>query len=361
MDKAIAEMLQASSEALLVFENGILAGLSPEASRLFPDAAPGTEAAIIFGDLWEQTGPYEGQGSVLFSLEGESGSLNVKLTGLGGCVLATVYSDRQENRLLRTVAERMQHHLSSVMAVTPRLLSLLEEEQMESAAELNRGLYNLRRIGEELRAAGEKDSPFAYHPERVDLGEWLDRLAADLTPMCEMADRRLIYHSSAERAAAAMDREWMTSAVCQLVSNAIKFTEPQGEITLSLRRSGRLLRITVRDKGCGISADQMGRVYYRSINRGLIPDPRWGIGLGLPLARRVAAAHGGGLLLESSEGKGTAAHIYLPVSASGEPILKSPVTIPTGTNKFDMHREQLLTALSDVLPASAYDTRGLDL
>ncbi len=361
MDRAILEMLQASSEALLVFENGILAGLSPEASRLFPDACPGTDAADLFGDSWEQAGPFQGKGSVLFSLEGENAGLNVKLTGMKNGVLATVYADREEDQTFVTLAERMQHYLASVMAVTPRLLPLLEDQNLEGAAELNRGLYNLRRISEELRAVGQPKDPFTYHPEREDLDQWLGKLVEDLIPMCETADRRLIYQGATERCVAAIDREWMTNAVCLLVSNAIKFTEPQGEIAVTLRRSGKRLRITVRDNGCGISADQMGHVFSRSTHRGLIPDPRWGVGLGLPLVRRAAVAHGGGLLLESVEGEGTAVHLSLPVLSSGEAILKSPVTIPTGVNKIDMRREQLLTALSDVLPARIYDTRGVDL
>jgi PAS domain S-box-containing protein len=99
-----------------------------------------------------------------------------------------------------------------------------------------------------------------------------------------------------------------------LLSNAVKFTPPQGTIVAAARRAadGRLL-FEVRDNGPGmteaevaIALEPFGQV-DASITR------RYqGTGLGLPLARRLAELHGGGLEVHSAKGAGTTVVIWLP-------------------------------------------------
>lgn len=104
-----------------------------------------------------------------------------------------------------------------------------------------------------------------------------------------------------------------------LLSNAIKFTPDYGRITLSAAISAAdELVLSVRDNGVGIAADALAKVVTPFVQVSHLPALREeGTGLGLPLAKAIAEAHGGRLELESEPGRGTEVRVYLPVDRRG--------------------------------------------
>jgi signal transduction histidine kinase len=100
------------------------------------------------------------------------------------------------------------------------------------------------------------------------------------------------------------------------LSNAIKFTELGGAITVLLRRrEDGGAEFVVRDNGCGMSESEIEIALERfgQVDSGLSRRHE-GTGLGLPLARQLAELHGGSLTLESEKGRGTTATLILPPS-----------------------------------------------
>jgi signal transduction histidine kinase len=110
------------------------------------------------------------------------------------------------------------------------------------------------------------------------------------------------------------DERWMRQALHQLLSNAIKFTEPGGRVTIGARvePAGGLL-IYIRDTGIGIPEADLDRVFEPFTQ---LEDPlirRFpGAGLGLYIARTMINGHGGSLTLRSWPGGGTLAEARLP-------------------------------------------------
>jgi signal transduction histidine kinase len=98
------------------------------------------------------------------------------------------------------------------------------------------------------------------------------------------------------------------------VSNAIKFTPPEGRIEVRARREpGGGVVIEVRDNGPGIAPDELEHV-MRPFCRGREAEADTsGTGLGLPLARALTQALGGQLRLTSGFGQGTTARLDLPI------------------------------------------------
>ena len=105
--------------------------------------------------------------------------------------------------------------------------------------------------------------------------------------------------------------------VRNLVHNAIKFTPQGGVITLSARgrrhRGRELVELRVADTGCGISPDELGRVFERfyKTDRSRGRDGE-GTGLGLAIARHTVEAHGGTIEVESTPGIGSTFIVRLP-------------------------------------------------
>lgn len=112
-----------------------------------------------------------------------------------------------------------------------------------------------------------------------------------------------------------LDRDKYKHAVANLVSNAIKFTEPQGEVELSVETAGESTFLTrVRDTGIGIPAHKLDRIFdsFKQIETGTTRR-HGGMGLGLALVRRTVDAMGGTVTVESEEGFGTTFCLTLPV------------------------------------------------
>jgi signal transduction histidine kinase len=90
--------------------------------------------------------------------------------------------------------------------------------------------------------------------------------------------------------------------------------ERPGALTFLLRDAGRWMELAVEDAGGGIPSDQLSRVFEP-----LFTTRRHGTGLGLTLCRRVVAAHGGEIDVESEEGLGTRVVMRLPVQEERMP------------------------------------------
>jgi signal transduction histidine kinase len=98
------------------------------------------------------------------------------------------------------------------------------------------------------------------------------------------------------------DPRKLRQAVANLVSNAVKFSPHGGEVLVEVAREPGKLRYAVYDQGPGIRSGELERIFeplYHAAARGGEEARQPGSGLGLPVARRIAEAHGGRVWVES--------------------------------------------------------------
>ncbi len=109
-------------------------------------------------------------------------------------------------------------------------------------------------------------------------------------------------------------RRQLRSAIQNLLDNAIKYSEPGGEIKISAQLRNRNVRITVADQGIGIPEHDLDRVFERFYRVDAARRRETGgTGLGLAIVRHVAINHGGDVSAVSIEGEGTTFTIDLPL------------------------------------------------
>jgi signal transduction histidine kinase len=116
------------------------------------------------------------------------------------------------------------------------------------------------------------------------------------------------------------DRRAMHSILDNLLSNALRYTPPDGEILLAAEEVKDFVKFTVRDTGRGIEAERLGNVFDRFNS-----NSDRGTGLGLALVRRLVESLGGQIAVESRFGHGTTFRFTIPVAASSD--IRHPVEV----------------------------------
>lgn len=130
-------------------------------------------------------------------------------------------------------------------------------------------------------------------------------------------DVELEVEVQAEPVSVVGDREALRSMLFNLLDNALRYTPDGGRATAGLRCSGRRAVLTVTDTGPGIPQHEQPLV-FEPFYRGSGVRQRQGTGLGLPIAKRIAEAHGGRIVLRSRSGEGTTFEVHLPREGGGE-------------------------------------------
>ena len=109
------------------------------------------------------------------------------------------------------------------------------------------------------------------------------------------------------------DAEKLRQVLVNLLSNATKFTDRGGRVTLGCTPLEGEVRIAVRDTGIGIAADQMGRIFEPFVQvRADLTRTAEGTGLGLAISRDLARGMSGDLTVSSTPGEGSTFTLVLP-------------------------------------------------
>jgi two-component system cell cycle sensor histidine kinase PleC len=145
----------------------------------------------------------------------------------------------------------------------------------------------------------------------IDAGALLKSTVSQLGPLAERAGITLALELAPRLPHLIADATSLRQIVLNLVTNALKFTEPGGRVAIAARYDGDgPFSVAVSDTGAGMSRREVARVLGRSGRTRPEPaEKRAGLGLGLPLVQKLAAANGAELIIESTPGRGTSASV----------------------------------------------------
>jgi PAS domain S-box-containing protein len=187
-------------------------------------------------------------------------------------------------------AEERREHLQSITKNTRRMAELMEEVLV--LGRLDAGKMDFQPAPLDLRGVCRRlvDEVLSATDGRCPI-EW----AVGPVPPEAQADERLVRH-----------------IFTNLLTNAVKYSEPGKPVRLSLRQEGREGVWQVADRGIGIpEADQPW--LFTAFHRGRNVGHRPGTGLGLVIVKRCVELHGGQIAIESKAGDGTTVTVRLPV------------------------------------------------
>lgn len=160
--------------------------------------------------------------------------------------------------------------------------------------------------GEDGAVSSPRDLVFT----EIDPGEVLRASVSQLAPLAERAGISLALEVAPRLPRLVADATSLRQIVFNLATNALKFTDRGGRITVAARYDAEgPLTIAVSDTGAGMTQDEVARLL--ASDRGTTPERRSGVpgsrglGLGLPLVQALAEANGAALVIESAPGRGT--------------------------------------------------------
>lgn len=214
-------------------------------------------------------------------------------------------------KTLSQFAADASHELRTPLAVVRTTAELAlrrarsPESYQESLREIEAEAERMTRLVEDLLFLARADTAAAAMPmEPVDLTAVAREVAAELRGLAEA--RGIAIGVETERATMAVmgNRAALRRLLLVLLDNAIKYSNAASEVGVTLRRREDSVEIAVRDRGVGISAEDLPHVFQR-FYRADKARSEGGHGLGLSLAWAIAQAHGAGILVESEPGRGS--------------------------------------------------------
>ncbi len=149
----------------------------------------------------------------------------------------------------------------------------------------------------------------AMTPKRHGLQQLLEDAAAQAAPRAEAKGIALTVEPT--DLSARFDPKWTTEALYNLVDNAVKYTPTGGSVTLRAVGYELFCRIDVTDTGPGIPEAEQAKIFQRFYRSPAVSGEE-GVGIGLYLARQIAAGQGGYLKVTSRPGEGSTFSLFLP-------------------------------------------------
>jgi PAS domain S-box-containing protein len=233
------------------------------------------------------------------------------------------------NRAKAAFLAAMSHDLRTPLNAIAGYSQLLEMEVQGPLTDrqrdaLARIAQNQQRVAgmldELLRFARIEAQGVEYRMKDVVLEPLLAALEVTVAP--QIREKRLVYTNLPCDADVVVhaDREKVEQVLLNLLTNAVKFTEPGGRITLDVEPADDRVAIHVRDTGRGIAAAELARIFEPFVQVGSPLDgDREGVGLGLAVSRQFARGMGGDVTVDSMPGQGSTFTLWVSRSHAPPP------------------------------------------
>ncbi|NLH62515.1 MAG: hypothetical protein GX452_14040 [Ignavibacteriales bacterium] len=216
-------------------------------------------------------------------------------------------ANAEKNRVIRVATHDLKNPLSSVMSVSDILYSEEEDEEKKELLGLMKSAskYMLDLIVAMLEGAALEDKGTKLNLLRFNLSDLVANISRSFNQKGE--EKRQKLGTEIEKGVYVEgDEFWITSAVNNLISNAIKYTPKGGEIMISVMQEGGFGIIKIKDTGPGFTDEDKKKIFGKFQKLSARPtgdEPS--SGLGLSIVKEIIDKHNGEIVLNSKAGEGS--------------------------------------------------------
>ncbi len=226
-----------------------------------------------------------------------------------------------KNEFLSNISHELRTPLASIIGFSE---AIAEDESLshDLIREFNEiilaeGKRLIKLIDDILDYSKLEDGEFELKYEKFDIIELLKILIDNYKVQAEVKKIELLAEFPEAEFSVEADREQLEKAIGNIISNAIKFTNEEGKVEISVRNFLNEISITITDNGIGIPEEELKELFQKfkkakSSFKKHIP----GAGLGLAISKKIIDNHGGSINISSVENQGTTVAITLPKKRS---------------------------------------------
>ena len=253
-------------------------------------------------------------------------------------------ADRHKDEFLATLGHELRNPLGPIRSAIYILRShpTAEPALIRAQEVIERQTKHMTRLVDDLLdVARITQGSIRMEQESVALQDVVAAAAEAVAPALDAKRVRLRQELAEEPLFVRGDATRLSQALVNLLTNACKFTHPEGQVVLRLRRDDAAAIIEVEDSGIGLASDSLERIFGLFVQE----EPSGaagnsGLGIGLALSRNLLVMHGGALSAASAGlGKGSTFTARLPLAAEPAPV---PVPVIEMKQERPSRRHRLL-------------------
>jgi two-component system sensor histidine kinase ResE len=223
---------------------------------------------------------------------------------------------------LHFVTHEMRTPLTAIQGsseLITRYANMPEEKRMQMAQIINSESKRLARMIEmflnvERLSAGQME----LRKESFEVADLMTTCVDRVRPIAERKQIRIRLDPPRHELLAG-DRELMEYAFYNLLTNAVKYSPRQTEVTAAATRENGHLRISVQDQGIGMDQKEVGQIFQRFYRTKKAEESgEAGTGIGLSIVEQIVAQHGGTIEVKSRPGEGSCFTLVLPAPPDSE-------------------------------------------
>lgn len=255
-------------------------------------------------------------------------------------------------RTLSLAGQQLRIPLANLVASIDNLFAEKTSRVLRPhAAKINKGIHQLHRIINNMSdtAFFGSNTPL---DETLDVGSIADEAIEKSAAFLREAGASIQYTGLDHTIYTQANRSLLDRAIFNMLSNAVKFSDPQCPIIVDLSQKGNKLLFSVCNTSRSTRPETLANAFSNYQRKPAIEDSRHGIGLGMPLIRAAAQAHGGTVLIDQPTPETVRVTLSLAIRQPHDPtILRNPLT---RSIDYAGGRDHALLELSEVLPTATY-------
>jgi signal transduction histidine kinase len=234
--------------------------------------------------------------------------------------------DKMQQEFVNIAAHELRTPVQPILTIAemlgayddPKTLTKREEEvrvKKEDLRIIARNATRLERLSADILDVSRiEGGQLKLVMQSFDLNELVKETIDDIKKQSGSEKVKVIAQSTAQPSNIVADKQRITQVISNLLNNAMRFTAPEGTITITTELQEEMVKVTVKDDGTGIATDIFPRLFTRF---GSTLHSSSGTGLGLYICKAIVEAHGGKIWAQNNDdGKGALFAFTLPITAS---------------------------------------------